>query len=169
MEENKNEKINNKSSVQNIYLANFIYFLHILVILFVIFGPFSNIPSILIIHIAFSFSLLVHWLANNNACSLTYLESQLRGIDVKDSFTYQFISPVYDISKTDWSRICYIITIIVLSISIYKLSTSKAFSKSLKCYNDLNNNPKYSESSFYQRFKMSVLCFIDLFKINSQN
>ena len=156
MQENKNEKIN----VQNIYLANFIYVLHILVILFVIFAPFSNIPSILIIHIAFSFSLLVHWIANNNACSLTYLESQLRGIDVKDSFTYQFISPVYDISKTDWSRICYTITIIVLIISIYKLSNSKAFSKSLKCYNDLSNDPKYNTLPFYQRFKMSILCFI---------
>lgn len=151
---------------QNIYLANFIYVLHILVILFVIFAPFSNIPSILIIHIAFSFSLLVHWVANNNACSLTYMESQLRGIDLKESFTYQFISPVYDISKTNWSRICYIVTIIVLMISIYKLSTSKAFSKSLKCYNDLSNDPNYSKSSFYQRLKMSVLCFIDLFKLD---
>lgn len=156
----------NKNKTINIYLANFIYFLHILVILFVILAPFSNIPSILIIHIAFSFSLLAHWLANNNACSLTFMEAQLRGIDVKDSFTYQFISPVYDISKTDWSRICYIATIILLIISIYKLSSSKAFSKSLKCYNDLNKDPKYNTLSFYQRFKMSVLCFIDLFKLN---
>jgi len=161
MEENKKE-----TNFQNIYLANFIYFLHILVILFVIFAPFSNIPSILIIHIAFSFSLLVHWIANNNACSLTYMESQLRGINVEDSFTYKFISPVYDISKTDWSRICYIVTIIVLMISIYKLYTSKAFSKSLKCYNDLSNDPKWSKSSFYQRLKISILCFIDLFKLD---
>jgi hypothetical protein len=160
---------NNKSNLQNVYLANFIYFLHILVILFVIFGPFSNIPSILIIHISFSFSLLVHWIANNNACSLTYLESQLRGIDVEKSFTYQFISPVYDISKTDWSRICYIITIIVLMISIYKLSTSKAFANSLKCYNNLRDDPKFNTLPFYQRFKMSILCFIDLFKINSHD
>lgn len=162
MEENKNGNTN----IQNIYLANFIYVLHILVILFVIFAPFSNIPSILIIHIAFSFSLLVHWIANNNACSLTYMESQLRGIDVKDSFTYQFISPVYDISKTNWSRICYITTIILLIISIYKLSTSKAFSKSLKCYKDLSKDPKYIKSSFYQRLKISILCFIDLFKLD---
>lgn len=165
MEENKKEN----SNFQNIYLANVIYFLHILVILFVIFAPFSNIPSILIVHIAFSFSLLVHWIANNNACSLTYLESQLRGVNVEDSFTYKFISPVYDISKTDWSRICYIITIIVLMVSIYKLYTSKAFAKSLKCYNDLSNDPKWIKSSFYQRFKMSVLCFIDLFKINQHD
>lgn len=162
MEENKNKNTN----IPNIYLANFIYVLHILLILFVIFAPFSNIPSILIIHIAFSFSLLVHWIANNNACSLTYMESQLRGIDVKESFTYQFISPVYDISKTDWSRICYSATIILLMISMYKLSTSKAFSKSLKCYNDLSKDPKYSKSSFYQRFKLSTLCFIDLFKLH---
>ena len=161
MEENKNNEI----SVQNIYLANFIYFLHILVILFVIFGPFSNIPSILIIHIAFSFSLIVHWLANNNACSLTYLESQLRGVDVEKSFKYKFISPVYDISKTDWSRICYIITIIGLTISIYKLWTSKEFSKSLNCYKNLNSDPKFNTLPFYQRFKISLMCFLDLFKI----
>ncbi len=163
MEENKT--LDNKLNIQNIYLANFIYFFHILVILFVIFAPFSNVPSILIIHIAFSFSLIVHWLANNNACSLTYLESQLRGVEVKDSFTHQFISPLYDISKTDWSRICYIVTIIVLCISIYKLSTSKAFSKSLNCYKNLNSDPKFNTLPFYQRFKMKLMCFLDLFKI----
>lgn len=166
METNKTENINVNTNIQNTFLANIIYVFHILVILFVIFAPFSNIPSILIIHIAFSFSLLVHWIANNNACSLTYMESKLRGIDVKESFTHQFISPVYDISKTDWSKICYIATIILLMISVYKLATSKAFSKSLKCYKDLSKNPNYSKSSFYQRFKMSVLCFIDLFKLD---
>ena len=72
-------------------------------------------------------------------------------------------------SKTDWSRICYIITIIVLSISIYKLWNSKAFSKSLNCYKNLSNDAKFNTLSFYQRFKMSILCFIDLFKINSHD
>lgn len=162
MKRNKIEKID----VRNIYLANFIYFLHILIILFVLFAPIFNAPSILIIHIAFSFSLLVHWIANNNACSLTYLEAHLRGIDVKNSFTYKIISPVYDISSTNWSRICYTITIIVLGISIYKLYNSPKMSNALKCYRNLDKDIKYNELPFYQRFKMSILCFIDLFKLD---
>lgn len=160
------EIIDTKFNEKNIFLANIIYFLHILVILFVIFAPISNIPSILIIHIAFCFSLIVHWLANNNACSLTYLESQLRGVDVKESFTHKFIAPIYDISKTDMSRICYIVTIIVLVISMYKLYNSKTLAKSLSCYRNLNKDPNFNNLSFYERFKLSVLCFLDLFKIN---
>jgi len=108
----------------NIILANMINLFHIIVILFVLFIPFSNIPMLLLLHIVFSMSLLVHWYNNNNQCSLTLLESKLRGLDVTESFTYKFIAPLYDVSKTDWSKICYSFTIVLMIVSIYRLYNS---------------------------------------------
>ena len=66
----------------NIFLANLISIFHVFVILFILIIPFSNIPALLIIHIMFAITLLVHWYANNNACSLTFLEAKLRGLEV---------------------------------------------------------------------------------------
>ena len=111
--------------MENIVLANFIFMFHTLIILFILFAPFIDIPAILILHITFSICLLVHWWANNNICSLSLLESKLRGMDHTESFTHKFIAPIYDISQTEWSRICIIITIILLCISSYKLYYSK--------------------------------------------
>ena len=85
----------------NIFLANCISIFHTLVVLFVLLAPFIDIPAILILHITFSVCLLIHWWANNNICSLSYIESQLRGTDHTESFTHKFIAPIYDISKTE--------------------------------------------------------------------
>jgi hypothetical protein len=108
----------------NIILANLIRLFHISIILFVLLAPITSVSYYLILHITLCISLIIHWLANNNMCSLSIVESQLRGIPYTDSFTHQFISPMYDMSKTSWSSICYIIVLLVMSISIYKLYTS---------------------------------------------
>lgn len=157
--ENKNTYTENI----NIPLANLISFFHLFIILFVIFAPISNTPSILILHVTFCISLIIHWLANNNECSLTFFESKLRGLDKTDSFSYKFIAPIYDISKTEWSKICYIITFIVLCISLYKLYNSKRVAKAFQCYNDLKNDVNYNNLSFSDKIKKIFQCFTDLF------
>ena len=48
--------------------ANLIWIFHTLVILFILLGPFLNSPALWVLHITFSFSLLVHWYGNNNMC-----------------------------------------------------------------------------------------------------
>ena len=48
----------------NIFLANIIYAFHVAVIIFILLAPFSNIPAFLILHVTFSFSLLLHWYNN---------------------------------------------------------------------------------------------------------
>lgn len=102
-------------------LANLIWIFHFLVVLFVIIAPFSNVPIILLLHATFSISLLVHWYTNNNICSLSLMESQLRGLDYTESFTHKLISPIYDISKTEWSNVSYIITLLLFTISAAKI------------------------------------------------
>lgn len=153
---NEIEKISNK----NLFLANVIRIFHIIVILFVFLAPFSNIPALLILHITFSFSLLVHWYYNNNACSLTLFEAKLRGVDVNKSFTHECIAPMYDISQTEWSTICYIITIVLMCVSIYYLYYSEKVADVFKCFEKRHENPEWNNYSF---FKKSVF-FFDCFK-----
>lgn len=151
------EKCDEKSA--NIFLANMIYVFHTLVIIFILLAPFCNIPSLLILHVTFSFSLLVHWYNNNNECSLTYMEAKLRGLDRTESFSHKFISPLYDISKTEWSKYCYIITIILMCVSIYYLYHSDKVSQAWKCFNDTSKELEYKNMSLYKKIIFGFNCF----------
>lgn len=143
----------------NIFLANIIYAFHVAVIIFILLAPFSNIPAFLILHVTFSFSLLLHWYNNNNECSLTYMEAKLRGLDRTESFTHKFIAPLYDISRTEWSRICYIVTIVLMFVSIHYLYNSDKVSQAWKCFTDRNSDPEYKNLPLYRRIIFSFNCF----------
>ena len=145
----------------NLLLANLISLFHTIVVLFMLIAPFTGKPALMILHIVFGLSLLVHWWANNNICSLTYLEAQLRGLDHTESFTHKFIGPVYDICKTDWSTICYILTIALMMISMYNLYHSPIVKAAFECYRDTNTNTDV-KLTFSERIK----CFAPLFKLN---
>ena len=139
------------------FLANLVYLFHIFVILFIIFIPFLNVlPILLILHITSCFCLGIHWYNNSDVCSLTILEGQLRGINITETFTHKFISPMYTITNTEWSNIVWLITFIVMCVSIYKLYNSDKFKQSLKCYNELS----YEKFTFENTIK----CFILLFR-----
>jgi hypothetical protein len=143
----------------NLLLANMIRAFHTVVVIFVLLAPFSNIPAFLVLHITFSISLLVHWYANNNECSLSYIESKLRGLDRTESFTHQFVAPMYDMSKTEWSRLCYIITIVLMCISIYYLYNSKKVSDAMECWRKTASNPDYKILPFYKKIGITLNCF----------
>ena len=138
----------------HIFLADVIYTFHIFIVLFVLIAPFSNIPAILILHIVSSASLIIHWLANSNTCVLTVLESQLRGISKDNTFSHHFISPVYDISETEWSTFCYLITIFLLIVSLYRLQNLQEFKQAILCYND------HTKTTYEKMY-----CFINLLRI----
>jgi hypothetical protein len=129
-----------------------------LIILFVLIAPFTNLTALLILHITFCISLLVHWLFNSNECSLTLLESQLRGLPRNESFSYKFISPIYNISNTDWSYFCYIITISLMCVSIYKLYYSEKLAKTIRCFSERSKD----EISTYKKSIIFFDCFKDL-------
>jgi hypothetical protein len=149
-------------SVLSLLLADSIFVFHCIIILFVIFAPFINIPAILILHITFVFSLIVHWRANSNVCSLSIFEAHLRGLDTReDTFTHQFIAPVYDISATEWSNIVWIITSVALCISIYKLYNTDKFKIAWKCYSESS-----SKTTIYSKTSHFLACFKPLFIID---
>lgn len=108
--------------------------IHWILISFMLLAPFSNIAPILILHITTGWSLLVHWIQNNDICCLSLLESQLRGIDYRQGFLHQFISPVYKITNKTISQICYTIVIFTMMISFYNLLETSEFKKSKECY-----------------------------------
>ena len=142
---------------KNMILADLVFLFHCIIVLFILFAPFTDIPAILILHIIFSICLFVHWYANSNVCSLSVLESNLRGLDRTNTFTHQFIGPVYDISSSEWSSIIWMITFFIMSISIYKLYHSYKFKIAWECYNKL----KKEESTM----KNIIECFKPLFII----
>lgn len=145
-----------KSEFQSEFLANCVFIFHVFVILFIIFTPLLNVPpAFLILHITSCICLFVHWYGNSDVCSLTIIEGQLRGVNRTETFTHQFISPLYKISSTEWSNIVWTITFIVMCISIYKLYHTDKFKYALKCYNEL------SDKEF--TFQNTVKCFRPLF------
>lgn len=144
----------------NTLLANVIWTFHLIVVLFVVFAPFTNILSVLLLHIVFSFSLLIHWVANNNICSLSLLEAKLRGTVYQKSFTHKFIGPIYDMSQTSYSRFCYIVVIILMSISIYKMYKHPKLHKMIQ---ECKTIP--SDMSFLLKLKMYSSCFKELFTL----
>lgn len=147
------------SNAFNLLLADLIFLFHCIIILFVLFAPFTNIPAILILHIVFAFSLMIHWHANSNVCSLSIMEAHLRGLNSReDTFTHQFIAPVYDISATEWSNIVWCITVFVMGISIYKLYNTEKFKVAWKCFKESESSTDIADKIFNM-----VNCFKPLF------
>lgn len=105
-----------------IYIINLF---HLLVVFFVLFGPFifSCSPIILLLHAVLCFSLIVHWYYNNDVCCLSEFEAYISGKDRVDTFSHSFVAPIYKISEKSWSKTCYILTTILMIISIYKMIT----------------------------------------------
>lgn len=107
--------------------------------MFIVITPFVNAhSSIYLLHIMSCFSLLTHWFANNDMCSLSLLEGKLRGTTYNDnnSFTHSLISPIYKISETQWSFTCKILVIILISISLNKISQTENFKLFVKCFKE---------------------------------
>ncbi len=103
--------------------------LHMIVIIFVICAPFSNSNYLLFMHVIIVPFILLHWVLNNNTCSLTlaekYIRSKTYGVQANEDecFTYQFIAPIYDFNKNyeSFSYFTYAASIALWSLSVYNL------------------------------------------------
>jgi len=133
---------------ESIFLANIIFIFHLGVVLFVLLAPFTKIPALLILHITFCVSLLVHWYTSSDVCSLTLLEGHLRGIERDSTFTHKLISPMYNISETNSNMIAYIITYTMMFISIYYLYNSEEVKIAFDNYDNSDGGFKNLFKSF---------------------
>ena len=111
----------------NTFIVYLIQFVHLCIILFVLFAPLLPQLPILILHVTFTIGLLIHWFASSDVCCLSVLESYLSGKHYTDTFIHRFISPIYNINELVLSKFIKITTILLCLLSIFKLYTSKQF------------------------------------------
>lgn len=112
----------------NWLLLQLIVILHIIFVLFVIITPFTNYTPLLFLHAFIVPFVMLHWVMNNNMCSLTLAEKKVREhlygtTNSNDCFTCRVIEPVYDFAKDngEYSIFIYTVTTILWTISMYKL------------------------------------------------
>lgn len=119
---------------------------HLIVIIFVLTAPFvfGCSPLILILHIVFCFSLMVHWYSNNDICCLSEFEAYVTGKDRVDTFSHSLIAPMYNFPPQVWSQFCYILTGGLMVISIYKLVKCE---KSKKAIDNLYKGTFFTEEN----------------------
>ncbi len=97
--------------------------LHVTLVLFVLFVPFS--PNLnwhwYVLHFTTVASLLVHWLYNDDTCFLTLVESSLTGTKVKNTFIHSIVSPIYKISDLHVRTTTTYLTIILGLMSLVRI------------------------------------------------
>ncbi len=92
-------------------------FIHMLLLIYIIFGPFLIMNrSLLQLYIVSVISILIHWYFNNNVCVLTMVEKYLTNDYSDSTFISSIISPVY--KKRGLNETC--LTYILLFIAIIK-------------------------------------------------
>ena len=102
-------------------LALFIKCMHFILIMFIIIIPFTNNESLLTLHAIGLPGLIIHWITNNNVCSLTLLESQLTGESMENTCIGKIMHPFFEIN--DYT--IYAIMIGLWFITLYKLYPTK--------------------------------------------
>ncbi len=126
--------------------------LHLIIIIFVLGAPFSNSNYLIFLHVIVVPFIILHWVLNNNTCSLTLAEKYIRtaayGVQANDDecFSYKLVAPIYDFNKNyeSFSYFTYALTIGLWSISVYNL-VDKIYDGQIKSISDLVTVSYYRE------------------------
>jgi len=101
---------------------------HILIIIFIILAPFSDSNYILLLHSIIIPLIVMHWILNNDICSLTLMEKKIREKlygknNISKCFTCKIIEPVYNFKDNykKYDKLLYFIVSGLWLISVYKL------------------------------------------------
>ena len=110
-------------------LLHLISFLHFIVIIFVLFAPFTNSNYLMFMHFVIVPFIMFHWFVNDNTCCLTVAEKMIKEystgkpVDKKECYSYKLVAPIYDFNKNheDFTFFTYVLTTSLWAISGYKL------------------------------------------------
>ena len=104
-------------------LTWFIRAVHLAVVLFFVFAPFSSNESVLTLHLVMTPFLLLHWVTNQSVCALTEFEKFVTGkSDDTHTFIGQIMVPIYTFQSPQNETIFVWGTLVVLwLITLYKL------------------------------------------------
>lgn len=120
------------------FLANVVFVLHLLLIIFLISVPFVDVPwSVSLLHFTVIGSIIIHWLANDDSCFLTLLESKLRGIPQTSSFMHSLVNPIYQVKDETLSQIGKIGLPVLGGISLYNIFQKDMKTEIERMINDL--------------------------------
>lgn len=101
-------------------VADIIYIVHLLVLLFVIIAPFTSNQKVLTIEMALLITIMFHWITNNQVCCLTEFEKILRNEkDDGNTFFGKIMGPVYSFGKD--SQVTQVILFVLMMITLYKV------------------------------------------------
>lgn len=104
-------------------LANMIFVIHLLIMLFVILVPFFGNQDLLFLNFAMMLGILVHWMGSDSTCCLTILEQKLRGeSDPTKTFFGKVMMPVYTFGND--TLVTQIGLFVLLMVNLYKLDAS---------------------------------------------
>lgn len=117
--------------------------IHAIIVAFIIVVPFTNITVLLLLYVIIVPFIILHWILNNNQCSLTLVERKLRkkiygNYSPSDCITCRLIEPIYDFRKKhkQFTTLIYAATIILFLIAVLKL-VNKFQSGQIKNFMDL--------------------------------
>lgn len=116
----------------NLYLANIIKFIHICLIIFILYAPFTKSQSVISLNIYIILFILYGWFVSCinpdldeldgfhfGRCKLTEIECKLRGIEYKNGFIFRIIKPFNTINEKKINNYLVIFMFLWLIINIY--------------------------------------------------
>lgn len=99
-------------------VAKFIQFIHLLLCIFILLGPFLiKEKELLILYILIVSFVIFHWILSSDVCALTLLEQWVTGKTSDETFVGRLVKPIYNITN----RHIMIITVALLLISIIRM------------------------------------------------
>ena len=100
-------------------VADFIFGLHVLLLLFVVLTPFIGTPEWILIDLMLMVSIYLHWIVNDNTCALTVLEKTLRGTpDDKETFFGRLFGEMYTFGRDN--KLSWAIIVVLMLVATYR-------------------------------------------------
>ena len=111
--------------------ANIICVLHALFLAWMAFTPFTSNEPMLVLHAIVTPFLWFHWWINSDVCALTLAEQYLRGVESKESFFYNLVSPIYKIEDEHIRQFSWVASLVLWLVTISKIYAKPSMIKAV--------------------------------------
>lgn len=99
-------------------LASLIWVLHMALLAFVVFGPWTSDKLLLLLYMMSIPFIQLHWVTNNDTCALTIAECKLRGVRPERSFFHSLVSPVYNLHQETESIALWVVSFVLWLVAV---------------------------------------------------
>ena len=108
-------------------LGLLINILHLLLVIFIVWAPFSSNKVLILLHLVIVPFIMLHWLTNQSVCALTELEKLVTGNTCDDqTFFGKIVGPVYKFNtQKDENVFVWIVMIVLWVISFVNFRNIK--------------------------------------------